>query len=176
MESTEWLVEAIIGCSGMMQCGLWLIPREVLERTGGWLEGLSLTNDFEFFCRVLCEVKEVLFCEQGTLYYRSGMWESLSARKSRAARESECESILLGTGHILRKRQDARARLSCANTCQHLIYDLYPKHPDLRKELAQRVQECGGAKIEPSGGRYFHLLRPWLGWKLARRLQRLAGC
>jgi hypothetical protein len=175
MESTEWLVVATIKAQPMQQCGLWLIPKDVLTKTGGWLEGLSLTNDFEFFCRVLCSVNEVLFCEQATLYYRSGMWGSLSARKSREARESECKSILLGTGHILSKRQDARARLSCANTCQHLIYDLYPKHPDLRKELAQRVEECGGAKIEPSGGRYFQLLRPWIGWRLARRLQRAVG-
>jgi glycosyltransferase involved in cell wall biosynthesis len=175
MESTDWLVEATIRAHPMQQCGLWLIPKDVLDKTGGWLVGLSLTNDFEFFCRILCEVKQVLFCEEGTLYYRSGIWGSLSARKSRAARESECRSILLGTAYILKKRQDARAKLACANTCQHLLYDLYPKHPDLRKELAQRVAECGGSKIEPSGGRYFHLLRPWIGWKLARRLQRAVG-
>jgi hypothetical protein len=100
---------------------------------------------------------------------------SLSAQKSRKARESECESLLLGTGHILRKRQDAEARLACANVCQHLIYDLYPKHPDLQERLRRRVEECGGAQIKPSGGRYFQMLRPWIGWKLARRLQRAVG-
>lgn len=175
LASVDWLVEATMDAKPMQQCGLWLIPREVLGRVGGWLEGLSLTNDYEFFCRVLCGVEEVLFCEQATLYYRSGMRGSLSAGKSRAARESECESILLGTGHILARRQDEVARLACANTCQHLIYDLYPQHEDLRERLRLRVQECGGADIVPSGGRFFQMLRPWIGWKLARRLQRAAG-
>ncbi len=64
----------------------------------------------EFFARVLCGANEVLFCPDATLYYRSGMPNSLSARKSRSARESECESVLLGTAHILKRRQDFTAR------------------------------------------------------------------
>lgn len=175
MESTQWLVEALQKAQPMQQCGLWLIPRTVLKQVGGWNEKLSLINDFEFFCRILVSVNTVLFCEESTLFYRSGIPGSLSAQKSRKARESECESLLLGTGHILRKRQDAEARLACANMCQHLIYDLYPRHPDLRARLQTRVKECGGAKIEPSGGRYFQMLRPWIGWKLARVFQRAIG-
>jgi len=175
MESTQWLVEALQKAQPMQQCGLWLIPRTVLKQAGGWNEKLSLINDFEFFCRILASVRTVLFCEDSTLFYRSGISGSLSTQKSSRARESECESLLLGTGHILRKRQDAEARLACANVCQHLIYDLYPRHPDLRARLQTRIEECGGAKIDPSGGRYFQMLNPWIGWKLARRVQRAAG-
>jgi hypothetical protein len=175
MESTEWLVESYIDCRGLMQCGLWLIPRPLLERTGGWDESLSLINDFEFFSRVLCAAREVLFCPDATLYYRSGNTSSLSVQTSRKARESECDSLLKGTAHLLAQRSDARARLACANVCQHTVYDIYPDHPDLRARLQARADECGGANIEPSGGRYFHALRPLIGWKLARRLQRAVG-
>lgn len=173
MESTEWLVQALMNAQPMQQCGLWMIPRKVLEIACGWNESLSLINDFEFFCRILCSVKEVLFCEESILYYRSGNQGSLSAQKSKKARESECESILLGTSHILKKRSDPQARLACANVCQHLIYDLYPRHPDLRKKLQQRVRECGKPNIQPSGGKYFQKMRPWIGWKLARRIQKM---
>lgn len=175
MESTEWLIESYIGCRGLMQCGLWLIPRPILKRTGGWDESLSLINDFEFFTRVLCAASEVLFCPQAILYYRSGMKGSLSIQSSRKARESECESLLRGTSHLLAKRNDRRARVACANVCQHTIYDVYPNHPDLLERMQKRVDECGGAEIDPSGGRYFHALRPLIGWKLARRLQRAVG-
>jgi hypothetical protein len=41
--------------------------------------------------------------------------------------------------------------------------------------LRQRVEECGGADIDPSGGWYFGKLRHVIGWKLARRLQRAAS-
>ena len=175
MESSDWLVEAIMNCNAMMQCGLWLIPKSILDKTGGWLEELTLINDFEFFCRILCTVKEVKFSPEAVLYYRSGMKNSLSARKSDRARESEIQSVLKGTEHILRRRKDPRARLACANNYQHLIYDLYPKHKDSRELLSKRVLECGGSNIKPSGGRYFQLLRPWIGWKMARRLQRAVG-
>ena len=175
MEPTDWLVESYIDCRGVMQCALWMLPRMLLEKTGVWDERLSLINDFEFFSRVLCHASEVLFCEDAILYYRSGISGSLSAQMSHEARESECDSLLMGTSHLLAKRSDPRARLACANVCQHLIFDLYPHYPDLRAKLAARVAECGGAEIKPSGGRYFQMLRPFIGWKLARRLQRACG-
>ena len=175
MDAVDWLVEAVRDAQPMMQAGMFLIPRSLAEKTGPWNEGLTLIDDFEYFCRLFCEAKEILFVPGTTLYYRSAIQNSLSAQKSRKARESECESLLLGTEHILRKRQDAEARLACANVCQHLIYDLYPKHPDLQERLRRRVEEWGGAQIKPSGGRYFQMLRPWIGWKLARRLQRAVG-
>lgn len=175
MGGVGWLVEAIRDAQPMMQVGMFLIPKSLAQKAGLWNEELTLIDDFEYFCRLFCEAQEILFVPGTTLYYRSAIENSLSAQKSRKARESECESLLLGTGHILRKRQDAEARLACANVCQHLIYDLYPKHPDLRERLRRRVEKCGGAQIKPSGGRYFQMLRPWIGWKLARRLQRVAG-
>ena len=175
MGGVDWLVGAIRDAQPMMQAGMFLIPKSLAEKAGPWNEELTLIDDFEYFCRFFCEAKEILFVSGTILYYRSAIQNSLSTQKSRKARESECESLLLGTGHILRKRQDAEAKLACANVCQHLIYDLYPKHPDLQERLRRRVEECGGAQIKPSGGRYFQMLRPWVGWKLARRLQRAVG-
>jgi glycosyltransferase involved in cell wall biosynthesis len=175
MEPTDWLVESWKDAQPMMQCALFLIPRPILQKTGLWNEKLSLINDFEFFARVLCAAAELLFCPMATLYYRSGVQGSLSAQKSRKARESECESLLLGTGHLLSRRHDAAARKACANTCQQMIYDIYPNYADLAERLRQRVEECGGADIKPSGGWYFNRLWPVIGWKLARRLQRAVG-
>jgi glycosyltransferase involved in cell wall biosynthesis len=175
MGGVDWLVEASKTVSGMMQAGMFLIPKSLAEKAGPWNEELTLIDDFEYFCRLFCEAKEVLFVPETTLYYRSGMWGSLSARKSREAIKSECQSVLLGTSHILRRRQDQEAKLACANACQHLIYDLYPGHADLRLQLGKRVRDCGGANIKPSGGSYFHLVRKCIGWKMARRLQRAVG-
>ena len=175
MGGVDWLVEAIRDAQPMMQAGMFLIPRSLAEKAGSWNEELTLIDDFEYFCRLFCKTRQILFVPGSTLYYRSAIENSLSKQKSRQARESECESLLMGTGHILRKREDAEARLACANVCQHLIYDLYPKYSDLQKRLKNRVEECGGAQIVPSGGRYFQMLRPWIGWRLARRLQRNVG-
>ena len=171
----DWLVESWINARAMMQCALWLIPRAILEKTGLWDEQLSLINDFEFFARVLCGAKEVLFCEDATLYYRSGMQASLSAEKSRKGYESQCESISRGTSYLLAQRSDVRAKLACANTCQQAYYDFYPKHRDLCKKMAERISACGGSDLQPAGGRGFQILRRMFGWKAAKRIMLLLG-
>ncbi|WP_396274968.1 glycosyltransferase family 2 protein [Hyphomonas sp.] len=175
LPSLDWLTEAWTNAQPMMQCGLWLIPRPILERCGGWDESLTLINDFEFFSRALCHASEVLFTPEATLYYRSGITGSLSGQKSRKAMESAFHSLLKGTGHLLKRRSDPVVRLSCANVLQQFIFEVYPDHPDLRQVIQQRVDELGGSNLPIPGGPRFHLLRRLAGWKAAKRLQKLAG-
>lgn len=173
MESTDWLVEAWGDARPMMQCALWLIPRPILEQSGGWDEELSLINDFEFFARVLCHSKEVLFTPEAILYYRSGISGSLSGQKSCRAIESQYHSLLRGVGHLLARRQDPAAMLSCANILQDFIYTYYPDHVDLRAKLARRILELGGSDLDPDGPPRFLALQKIVGWKAAKRIQKL---
>lgn len=173
MPATDWLVEAWHDARPMMQCALWLIPRPVLERAGGWDETLSLINDFEFFTRVLCNAKDVLFTPGATLMYRSGLPGSLSGQKSRRAIESACHSLLKGTTHLLARRADPEAKRACANLLQDFIHTYYPQQADLRNAMATRVAELGGSDIAPDGPPRYQMLRRLIGWKLARKVQLL---
>lgn len=175
LPAVDWLTEAWADARPMMQCGLWLIPRGILDQAGGWDESLSLINDFEFFARLLCHASEVLFTPEATLYYRSGVQGSLSGQKSRQAVESAFHSLLKGTGHLLQRRSDPEARLSCANLLQDFIYTFYPDHPDLRAVMQRRIDELGGSNLEVDGGPRFHQLRRLVGWKAAKRIQKLGG-
>jgi hypothetical protein len=152
---------------------MFLIPRALLDHAGGWDESLSLIDDFEFFARVLCHASEVLFTPEATLYYRSGLQGSLSGQKSRRAVDSAFHSLLKGTAHLLERRSDPQARLSCANVLQDFIYTYYPDYPDLRALIQQRIGELGGSELEVSGGPRFHQLRRLVGWKAAKRLQHI---
>lgn len=171
MTATDWLVEAWKDARPMMQCALWLIPRAILDRSGGWDEELSLINDFEFFARVLCHAEEVLFTPSATLYYRSGINGSLSGQKNRKAAESAYHSLTQGTGHLLARRSDHASRNSCANVLQDFIYTFYPNHPDLEKKVANRIAELGGSSLPPDGPPRFLKLQRLIGWKAARRIQ-----
>ena len=170
MEATDWLVESWTDARPMMQCALWLIPRALLDRTGGWDERLSLINDFEFFARVLCHAERVLFTPGCPLYYRSGLAGSLSGSKGRRAIESAFLSLTTGVDHLLNRRADPQSRLACANLLQDFIYSCYPQHPDLRAAVTQRINLLGRPTIEPSGGGKFQLARRLLGWRLAKCL------
>lgn len=171
MDARDWLVEAWADARPMMQCALWLIPRPVLEQAGGWDERLSLINDFEFFARVLGHANGVRFAADAPVYYRSGISNSLSAQRSRRAVESACESLLLGTSHLMARRDDDRARRACANVLQDFIYTYFPDHADLGARIALRVEELGGSDLRADGSPRFRALRQIVGWKYARYFQ-----
>ena len=175
MDAREWLVESWMKARPMMQCGLWLIPRSLLEKTGGWDERLSLINDFEFFARVLCAAREVLFTPGCPMYYRSGVTGSLSGAKGRKAVESAYLSTTVGVDHLLAQRSDERARLACANMLQDFLYTYYPACPELLGKVEAKLADLPTPTVRPSGGRGFALAARLLGWQAARRLQMACG-
>ena len=170
----EWLASEWTRGEPMMQCALWLVPVELLKRTGGWDERLSLINDFEFFTRVLLAADEILYTPNARLYYRSGVPGSLSGCKGRKDADSACLSLMLGTAHLLDFEDTPRTRWAAANVLQTFNYGFYPRFPDLRSRIGQRIAELGGTDLEPSGPPGFHSLRRWTGWRAARRIQLLA--
>lgn len=170
----DWLTKSWDNALPMMQPGMFLLPRALLDRLGGWDERLSLIDDFEFYARMISACDRVRFAPDARLYYRSGILGSLSGQKSRAAVESQLLSLTLGTGHLLKAEDSPQTRRACANVLQAFEYEHYPNHSDLRAEIRARVAKLGGADITPSGPPGFHKLRPWIGWKAARHVQRTA--
>ena len=172
-QPVEWLVSEWTGGAPMMQCAMFLIPRVILLKTGGWDERLSLINDFEFFARVLCTADGLVFAPDARLYYRS-VANSLSAQVSPVAAASAALSLRLGTDHLLAAEDSPRTRRAAANMLQTFAYTFYPAYADLRRELALRIAELGGSDLVPDGPPGFHKLRRWIGWRGARRAQRMA--
>ena len=167
----DWLVRSMENGSNMMQCGLWLIPRKVLAKSGLWDQRLSLINDFDFFIRVLLASKKVLYTENATLYYRSGLEHSLSGQKSRKALESAFLSIQSGVESILQYENSERTRRICADAFQVWKYQFYPTQMDLYNKAEQKIEELGGSSFPfPSGGTT-KLLANLIGWKSTKRLK-----
>lgn len=173
MDSREWLIESLMDARPMMQPGIFLIPRKLLETAGPWDEELTLIDDFEFFCRLFSHSKSIQFCKEETLYYRSGISGSLSSRKSRTSIESAFLSLSRGTDNLLAVSRKPEAQLACANVFQDFEYTYYPDHTDLRQKALKRIAELGGSTLTPDGPPRFQQLRKILGWKLARRIQRI---
>jgi len=174
MDPADWLVTACGNARPMMQCAIFLIPRPILESAGGWDEQLSLINDFEFFTRLLLQSEGIRFTPGARLYYRSGLSGNLSGRMDREAIESEHRSLLLGMQHLLDHESTPGTRRVAANTLQNFIHRRYPDYPDLRAEMKERVEELGGSDLKPSGPPGFEVLRPIVGWKTARRIEKAA--
>lgn len=174
MSGPEWLVCEWMDARQMMQSAMFLLPRTMIERFGGWDEGLSLNDDFEFFARILSRAKLMAYASQSGLYYRSSVSNSLSGRRGLEAIESAFRSVQEGTAHLLQVLDNPKARLACANCLQDFIYSTYPDYPCLRAATAKRITELGGSTLAPDGPPSFQRLCTFLGWRAARLIQKAA--
>ena len=168
----DWLVCSWMG-GGMMHPAAWLVPRDVIERAGPWDETLTLNDDGEFFCRALLRSRGVKFCGDARSYYRSGVAGTLSGSRSRVAYESAWRATEACRRHLLASEDSPRTRRAAADSFQRLAHQLHPTAPDLVRRAEARVRELGGSDLPCDGGPTFRLVRSVVGWKIARRLQRL---
>lgn len=167
----DWLVTSMYDRQSMMQCALWLIPRELLNQSGLWNEELSLINDFEFFIRLLLCAQEVLFTPDATLYYRSGIVNSLSSLKSRTGAVSAYNSIDQGVSHLINFENSPRIKKIAADCFQSYIYMFYPYHQDLIRNAELRVEELGGSNSPFPAGGITRIMEKIFGWKLTKKIK-----
>ena len=154
----------------MMHPAAWLVPRSLIDASGGWDESLSLNDDGEFFARVVLAADRIVFCEEARSYYRSNLSTSLSRRRDRGALESLFRSIELINTHLLRTDASPRSRAAAAYGWKWTAFELYPAAPDLAERAWLSCKELGGSARPFPAGRKFQLLARLLGWRLARRL------
>ncbi|MBS1507554.1 MAG: glycosyltransferase [Bacteroidetes bacterium] len=141
MKPIDWIVESLENGSNMMQCALWLIPREVLLKSGLWNERLSLNNDFDFIVRVLLAASAIKYSKESTLYYRSGMNNSLSQRRSAKAWESGVNSNMWGVENILAFENSPRTRYACGKNLCYWLFQTYYPYPALSKPIEKKIKE-----------------------------------
>ena len=168
LKPIEWLKKSWKNAQPMMQCGIFLIPRNVLIKSGLWVESLTLINDFEFFTRVILASENIKFTDEGCLYYRSGVLGTLSAQKNRDAVVSAFNSIRLGTKELLEFCTDNETSLCCANIWQNFVYEFYYTQPDLAKQAEQKIKALGGSNLKYQCGGYTKMLFNVVGWKVAK--------
>jgi glycosyltransferase involved in cell wall biosynthesis len=173
-DGPAWLALDWRGGGGMTQPGMFLVPRSLIEKVGGWDERLTLMDDFEFYARIIARSAGLKFASGARLYYRSGIGCSLSGRRGRRAVESAFLSITLGSRHLLQAEDSSRAREACAAIFQNFEYTYFPHHTDLRRLARQRVADLGGSDLKPVGPPGFHRLARLIGWRGARHMQHLA--
>jgi glycosyltransferase involved in cell wall biosynthesis len=167
----EWLICSLTRDEGMMGGPIWLIPRSVWDRAGGYNPSLGLNNDFDFSIRLLLASKGVRYAENAVYCYRKGMPSALSQSRGRKAMTSALQTTLLGCQSLLDRENSPRIRRICADRLQMWLYDFYPEFPDLATTAEERIKELGGSRRPLQGGMLLKCLVPFIGWKLSRRLQ-----
>jgi glycosyltransferase involved in cell wall biosynthesis len=170
MFPVEWLITAWRQRL-MMHPAAWLVPRPLIEAAGPWSEVLLKNVDGEYFTRVVLTSRQVLFCADAKVYYRSGNRDSVSQNIHDEALASTLASYEFCANHLLGVENTTRTRQACAELLQHFIYDWYPRRPDLLQHAQTLVERFGGAECEIHESKTFRLIAKAVGWKAARRLQ-----
>ncbi|EDM37131.1 Glycosyl transferase, family 2 [Pedobacter sp. BAL39] len=171
MNGVDWIVRSWEKAQNMTQPGIFMLPRNLVLRSGLWNESLSLNDDLEFYTRLILNAEKVIFCQHAMLYYRSGIRESLSGHKSEAAYLSALQAIELSCAHLLHKDNSQLARKSAAALFQSLLFSIYPQYPHLCKKAKMSVTELGGSDLSFPAGGYTRKLIKLLGWKAAATLK-----
>ena len=171
MNPLIWLKTALSQRADMMGAWLWLIPRPLIEKVGGWDERLSLNNDFEFSIRLLLQAKQILFTPDAKVYYRSGLESALSQNASEEKYKAAFLSTQLGCSYLLQAEESSEMKLICANRYQEWVYRLYPHYTSLIDEMEKQIKDWGGSNKKIEGGKMFRILDYFFGWRKAKRIR-----
>jgi GT2 family glycosyltransferase len=152
----------------MTQSGIFLIPRNIIEKSGPWDETLSLIDDLEFFTRLLLASFQIIFDDQAVLYYRSGLNGSLSGYQSDDAIKSAFISIDKATNNLLASDSSARTMRVCANVWQNFIYSFYPRQAALVKAAEERIKDLNGSDLPFACGGLTKVMKLFFGWKFTK--------
>ncbi|WP_207532702.1 glycosyltransferase family 2 protein [Desertivirga arenae] len=167
----QWVLEHWTDVSHTTPPGRLLIPRKIIEVSGGWNEDLSLNDDFEFFTRIFCNSKNIIYNNDSTFYYRSGIG-GLSSKKSDKAYFSYFQSIKISIEKTKETLGEENAlRRAYANIWKMFIYEVYPRLPELTIIAENEIKQLGGATIKFPAGRKTKALVALLGWKVVKKIK-----
>lgn len=100
----------------------WLVPRELIDRAGGWNETLTGDDDGEFFGRLLIKAGGLLFCDDTCVLYRDPPEGSVSRNTSLSSARSFWRAYEGVAEAILVKRRDRQTRRACLSRVRKTAY------------------------------------------------------
>jgi hypothetical protein len=157
-----------------MQTATWLVSRELTEAAGPWDNRLSLDDDGEYFCRVICASESVRFVPAAKVFYRSAGFNRLSTiDRSDKKLESQFLSIKIQIEHVLALDNSDETRAACVKFLQIWLFCFYDYRKDLASELQQLAFRLGGRLEVPQVRKKYRWIQQLAGRRAARRAQDL---
>lgn len=136
-----WLIASWSG-GGFGTVMNWLTPRHLIEKAGLWNENLAKNQDGEFFCRVLLNVRRVIYAEDTIVYYRITGTHSVASQIT----EKAIESVLYTYGLYEQHTQTIQnPKLTKALAYNYLLFmsEYYPGFPSFMKEAELSIFRLG---------------------------------
>lgn len=149
----------------------WLVPRTLIDEVGEFNEQIRVTEDVEFFSRVVLASSGIRFEAEGCCFYRCFHATTLSKLRNRMSSESLLLSAECVERNVLSKDSSAEMRRACADNYQNVIYKLPVHHQDLLNRAKERVTALGGSDVRPILGKRGRMLARLIGWRAVQWLR-----
>lgn len=168
MSPFEWLRARY-----MMALHAWLIPIQIINKSGGWNESMICNQDGEFIYRIAALSKDILFDKNTIVFYRVPSENvSVSTLNSREKYLSLYRAAITYKTVLSKLATNALdAKIAIGNYFRDLAYNYYfPAFPDLY-ELCRQQEEFSYGTVKPDLTGLTKRLAAITGWKFAKRLQ-----
>jgi len=100
---------------------VYLIPKILIDKSGGWNESLTNNDDAEFFARVILNAPKIIFSSEASVYYRYSSSDKLSEFNSEQKIISAIESWNLIESHM--KGKDPNSRIKYVRNGKSNLYN-----------------------------------------------------
>jgi glycosyltransferase involved in cell wall biosynthesis len=150
-------------------CFSYLVPRELIKRSGGWDEKLVKNQDGEFFCRILVNANKIYYDNEGYgIYVQSPGSGHIGEDNSLEAITSKWNSFLSYEKVMKTKRFDDSVRTALVYNFQHIFLQALRLAPSISREALVKIRVLdNGLKIK-----YLFFMRVFLifGFDIGYRL------
>lgn len=154
---------------------LWLVPRILVEESGGWDESLAKNQDGDFFARVVSRASKVLFVEESVGYYRKDNENSISKQVSKKALQSTLKTFENYMELMKDDMDKPEVRKTFAYIYSKYLYYIYPEHKDLVEKVETKLKNLGFNKPIIKYGKKYYFLSKIIGVYGVIRLRKLIG-
>jgi hypothetical protein len=172
MAGWEWLEQAF-SFDYPTYPGCFLLPRELIERAGGWNEQLSFQDDMEFYARVISQTSSMRYCSGALFCSRQGVIGSLSNASGRRSSESQWEATRLAIQYLLNAKDTPQTRSAAVRQLMLVSYAQYIAAPDISKNAEDFARKLAAGPFwgpRLPGGPMRLALQVVFGWKFALKI------
>jgi hypothetical protein len=166
------------GTPHFIQTNCWLVPRELIDKAGGWRAYRCPDDDGEFFARILLASSGIVYVPDVYNFYRR-IPNTLSSNTHKKYLQNTLLTIDLKHEYLNQfESAGKRESISRAIATQYLHFAVYayPRHLLLCKIAIKRYKAFRiKIRIPVLGGRVIEIVKATMGWKTAQIVKYYLG-
>lgn len=127
----------------MLQTTCYMIPRVLVEQSGGWDKKILKNQDGEFFSRILVLAKTAKYVFDAKVYYRTGKYMSVSRKQSEKTVSSVLYTLESYHKSVIAFEDSKRVRTALSIMFTSFIYTYGNLYPNLYRRAKQKIEDVG---------------------------------